>query len=143
MGGILIHIFFSLLISLLFSIGIYLLLQKNLIKSLFGINLISHSLNILTVCSTLRVGYKTPILSLPIKNISTSMFINSQHYYLLLPYISNISFLKYYVDPLTQALVLTSIVISLATTSIFLILIYYINNIFKTTNILNLRKLRG
>lgn len=134
----------SFIISFLFSFGLYLLLQKNIFKMLFGINIISNSINILLVCSTFSTSYNVPILSIPIKNITSSLFLTTNHKYLLLPFISGYTTLKFYTDPLTQALVLTSIVINLANTSIFLILIYYIKKHFNNTNnILKLNNLKG
>lgn len=95
------------------------------------------------VCSTINIPSRVPILSISLKNITSLLFLTTKHQYLLLPSISGYSILNYYVDPLTQALVLTSIVISLANTSIFLVLVYYIKKYFNTSNILKLNNLKG
>nr|WP_239454449.1 Na(+)/H(+) antiporter subunit C [Bacillus suaedaesalsae] len=103
----------SILSGILFTCGVYLLLQKRLMKVIFGTVLLSHGahLFILTM-GGLRSG-APPILK---DGVTT------------------------YTDPLPQALILTSIVISFGITSFLLVLAY---KAYKTNGTDNLEELRG
>lgn len=103
----------SILSGVLFTCGIYLLLQKELLRVILGTVLLSHGahLFILTM-GGLRVG-APPILKEGI---------------------------QIYTDPLPQALILTSIVISFGVTSFLLVLAY---KTFKSNHTDNLEELRG
>lgn len=114
-----------------------------MIKVLFGLNLISHSLNILTICSSSFIGIKVPILSISGKIIASSIFSSSINDIFISPMISGFSYVDIYVDPLPQALVLTSIVINIATASIFLSIINYFKTKLHTTDTSNIQKLKG
>ncbi|KAA0549329.1 Na(+)/H(+) antiporter subunit C [Bacillus sp. BGMRC 2118] len=107
------EVIMSILSGILFTCGVYLLLQKRLIKVIFGTVLLSHGahLFILTM-GGLRKG-APPILK---DGITT------------------------YTDPLPQALILTSIVISFGITSFLLVLAY---KTFKANGTDNLEELRG
>ncbi|MFZ3588238.1 Na(+)/H(+) antiporter subunit C [Bacillus sp. DJP31] len=107
------EILMSILSGVLFTCGIYLLLQKQLLRIILGTALLSHGahLFILTM-GGLRTG-APPIL----KEGVTS-----------------------YTDPLPQALILTSIVISFGVTSFLLVLAY---KTYKTNQTDNLEELRG
>lgn len=91
------EIVISILAGLMFTIGIYNILQKQLLRIVIGTGLISHGahLFILTMGELKRGA--PPILE---DGIST------------------------YTDPLPQALILTSIVISFGVTSVVLVLAY-------------------
>ncbi|NLP43314.1 MAG: Na(+)/H(+) antiporter subunit C [Peptococcaceae bacterium] len=92
----------SVLIGVLFAIGAYLMLSRNLLKIIMGSSLISHGANllILTMGGLKKGG--APLLG----EGSAS-----------------------YTDPLPQALILTAIVINFALTAFLLVLAYrtYIN----------------
>jgi multicomponent Na+:H+ antiporter subunit C len=107
------EIIMSILSGILFTCGIYLLLQRRLIKVIFGTALLSHGahLFILTM-GGLRTG-APPILK---EGVIA------------------------YTDPLPQALILTSIVISFGVTSFLLVLAY---KTYKTNGTDNLEELRG
>lgn len=97
----------------LFTVGIYNILQKQLLRIIIGTGLISHGahLFILTM-GELKRG-QPPILTEGIEN---------------------------YTDPLPQALILTSIVISFGVTSLILVLAY---RTAKENNTDNMEQLRG
>ena len=82
------------LILILFFVGLYgVLVKKNLIKVIIGIVIMSHSINLLLILLGYRKGGIAPILT---EGVSLQKFVEKG------------------VDPLPQALVLTSIVVDLA-----------------------------
>jgi multicomponent Na+:H+ antiporter subunit C len=87
----------SILVGVLFAIGTYLVLSKNLLRIILGTSVISHAVNLLILTMG---GLKTG--GVPFLNIGGDTF----------------------TDPLPQALILTAIVISFATTALFLVLSY-------------------
>ncbi|KKK36040.1 monovalent cation/H+ antiporter subunit C [Mesobacillus campisalis] len=87
----------SILIGVLFAIGTYLVLTKSLLRIILGTSVISHGVNLLIL---IMGGVKTggpPLLGLDALSFT---------------------------DALPQALILTAIVISFATTALFLVLSY-------------------
>lgn len=87
----------SILVGLLFTIGTYLILSKNLLRIVLGSSIISHGVNLLILTMG---GLKKGGLPLLGEN--------------------NLS----YTDALPQALILTAIVINFAVTALFLVLCY-------------------
>ncbi|MFB4166548.1 Na(+)/H(+) antiporter subunit C [Virgibacillus sp. JSM 102003] len=106
------EIIISILAGTLFATGVYNLLQKQLLRIIIGTVLLSHGahLFILTM-GKLKTG-APPIL---------------------------IEGVKEYTDPLPQALILTSIVISFGITSLLLVLAYRTANENNTDNMEQLR----
>lgn len=106
------EIIISILAGILIATGIYNLLQKQLLRIVIGTGLLSHGahLFILTM-GKLKRGHP-PVLEENIAN---------------------------YTDPLPQALILTSIVISFGVTSLLLVLAYRTANENKTDNMEELR----
>ncbi|ELK45526.1 Na(+)/H(+) antiporter subunit C [Halobacillus sp. ACCC02827] len=102
----------AVLAGLLFATGIYNLLQKQLLRIIIGTALISHGahLFILTMGELKRGA--PPVLTEGVEN---------------------------YADPLPQALILTSIVISFGVTSLLLVLAYRAAKINGTDNMEQLR----
>ncbi|KGX93549.1 cation:proton antiporter [Pontibacillus halophilus JSM 076056 = DSM 19796] len=102
----------SVLAGILFTTGIYNLLQKQMLRIIIGTALISHGahLFILTM-GKLKTG-APPIL---------------------------VEGIKEYTDPLPQALILTSIVISFGVTSLLLVLAYRASQINESDNMDELR----
>ncbi len=87
----------SILVGLLFTIGTYLLLSKNLLRIILGTSIIGYGVNLLIITmGGLKTG-AAPLLGLKE---------------------------TYFTDPLPQALLLTAIVINFATTALFLVLGY-------------------
>ncbi|MFH1594652.1 MAG: sodium:proton antiporter [Candidatus Omnitrophota bacterium] len=103
----------------LFSIGIYCVLRKrNIIKIIVGIIISEYAVNLFFILVAYRINGRAPILS-PDVNI-TNM-----------------------VDPLPQALVLTSIVIGLATTALLIAIAMRIYEKYGTFDITKIKELRG
>ena len=86
----------SLAVGILFTVGVYLMLTKSLLRIILGTSLLTHGLHLLLLTmSRLKTG-DAPILGGE----------------------------GPYVDPLPQALILTSIVISFGVTALFFVLAY-------------------
>ncbi|HSH26102.1 MAG TPA: Na(+)/H(+) antiporter subunit C [Massilibacterium sp.] len=107
------EIWMSLLAGLLFTIGIYLILQKEILRIIIGTSLISHGAHLfILIMGKLNRG-APPII---------------------------IEGIKQYTDPLPQALILTSIVISFGVTSFLLVLSY---RIYQTNGTDRMDQLKG
>lgn len=87
----------SLAVGVLFAIGVYLILSKTLLRIILGTSLLTHGVHLLLLT---MAGLKTG--AAPILDGQTEA----------------------YVDPLPQALILTSIVISFGVTAFFFVLAY-------------------
>jgi len=108
-----------LLVILLFCVGVYCILaKKNLIKIIIGIGIIEYALNLLFVLFGYRYQGRAPILASD--QIITDM-----------------------VDPLPQALVLTAIVIGLATMALMVAIAVRLYEKYGTFDITEIRKLKG
>ncbi|WNY27747.1 NADH-quinone oxidoreductase subunit K [Methanolapillus ohkumae] len=137
------NVWMALTISLLFGIGIYLILRRDIIKIAIGFGLISHSINLTIVTSGILNGTLVPILMSTINKYAYFVFSDDYENGILAPIVLGYSEDYLFTDPLTQALVLTAIVISFATTAIFLTLAYRISEEYGTTDVDELRRLRG
>lgn len=105
--------------ALLFLVGLYAVVSKrNIIKIVIGFSLIEYSVNVLFAV----VGFKRGALP---------------------PIITDTAAARNFVDPVPQALVLTSIVIGLATTALMLALAMRIYEKYKTFDIAEIRRLKG
>ena len=91
----------AILVGVLFSGGIYCLLQRSLVRLVIGLMLLSQGINLLTFASSGITRGKTAIIPAGEKILQAP-----------------------YADPLPQALVLTAIVIGFAFTAFFLALIH-------------------
>ncbi|MFC0473988.1 Na(+)/H(+) antiporter subunit C [Robertmurraya beringensis] len=102
----------SVLVGVLFSIGVYLILTKNLLRIILGTSIVGHGVNMLIITmGGLNMGDP------PLLGIGNGTF----------------------TDSLPQALLLTAIVINFATTSLFLVLSYRANKVLGTDNTEQLR----
>ncbi|MFP4974310.1 Na(+)/H(+) antiporter subunit C [Paenibacillus sp. CN-4] len=84
-------------VGLLFSVGVYLILSKSLLRVILGTSLLTHGVHLLLMTMAKLKRGAAPLL-------------NEQG--------------DSYVDPLPQALILTSIVISFGVTAFFFVLAY-------------------
>ncbi len=108
-----------LLCMVLMAIGIYcMLVKKNLVKKIIGLGIMEYAINLFFILMGYRQGGEAPILD---KQIAVANF----------------------VDPLPQALILTSIVIGLGVTSLMVALVVRIYEKYKTFDINEIRKLKG
>jgi multisubunit Na+/H+ antiporter MnhC subunit len=104
---------------ILFSVGVYAILRKrNIIKIIIGAVVCEYAVNLFLVLFGYKMNGRTPIYS-PDQEI-TNM-----------------------VDPLPQALVLTSIVIGLATTALIVGIAIRIYEKYGTFDITKISKLKG
>ncbi len=136
--------FLSLTIALLFGIGTFLILRRDIVKVIIGLGILSHAVNVLIVSTGIFDGTRVPILPGSHNDAGTtgSVFNDNLAEGILSPVVQAGTHMDY-VDPLVQALVLTAIVISLATTAFILILAYRIHEEYGTTDIRELRRLWG
>jgi multicomponent Na+:H+ antiporter subunit C len=104
----------------LFLVGLYgVLTRKNIIKIIIGLCIMEYSLNLFFI----MIGYIKGGVA-PIVNLSSSAKVK-------------------YVDPLPQALVLTAIVIGLATTALLLAIAIKLYKKYKTFDIDKINNLKG
>ncbi len=111
------------LLALMFFVGLYgIIAKKNIIKIIVGINIVGYASNLLFIL----LGYKwdgiAPILT---ENMSITCFVEKA------------------VDPLPQALVLTSIVIDLAFVAFLAALAIRLFEKYGTFDIDKIRRLKG
>ncbi|MFP4589679.1 MAG: sodium:proton antiporter [Candidatus Acetothermia bacterium] len=112
-----------LLAFILFAVGLYSVINKrNLIKIIMGIIIMEHAVNAFLILIGYRISGKAPILE---EGASVTEFINSA------------------MDPLPQALVITSIVISLGVVALMVALAVRLYQHYGTFDITEIRKLRG
>jgi multicomponent Na+:H+ antiporter subunit C len=104
----------------LFLVGLYgVLTRKNIIKIIIGLCIMEYSLNLFLI----MIGYIKGGVA-PIVDLSSSQNVK-------------------YVDPLPQALVLTAIVIGLATTALLLAIAIKLYKKYKTFDIDKINNLKG
>ncbi len=104
---------------LLFLIGLYGVVSKrNLIKIIIGLAIMEYSVNLFLILVGYIKGGTAPIIS---KDLNTRIF----------------------VDPLPQAMVLTAIVIGLATTALLLAIAVRIYRKYGTFDIREIKRLKG
>lgn len=104
---------------LLFSVGVYAVLsKKNLIRIILGIVIAEYAVNLFLILLCWKRGAEAPILQPGAVG-------------------------QVMVDPLPQALVLTSIVIGLATTAFLVAIAMRLHERYGTYDITRIRELRG
>jgi multicomponent Na+:H+ antiporter subunit C len=107
----------------LFLVGLYgVLTKKNTVKIVVGLSIIEYAVNLFLVLLGYRKNGAVPILE-PATNLT--------------------DFLSRAVDPLPQALVLTSIVIGLGITSLGIALCIRLYEKYGTFDITEIRRLKG
>lgn len=107
------------LCMILFSIGLYCIMRKrNIIKIIIGVIIAEYAVNLFFILVAYRMNGRSPILA-------------------------EYSEIQNMVDPLPQAIVLTSIVISLAGTVLLATIAMRIYEKYKTFDITKIRELRG
>ncbi len=104
---------------ILFSIGLYCILRKrNIIKIIIGLGIVEYAVNLFLVLTGYRIHGRAPILA------KDQQILNM-------------------VDPLPQAMVLTTIVIGLAVTVVVVSLAIKIFEKYGTFDITKIRRLKG
>jgi multicomponent Na+:H+ antiporter subunit C len=108
-----------LLCFILFSIGIYcLLVKKNLVKKIIGLGIMEYAINLFFILLGYKHNGEAPILE---RGVVITNF----------------------VDPLPQALILTSIVIGLGVTALMVAITVRLYEKYKTFDIDEIRRLKG
>jgi len=108
-----------LLCLVLFCVGLYCILRKrNIIKIIVGVIIAEYAVNLFFILASYRMGGRAPIFAKGVE-------------------IENM------VDPLPQALVLTAIVIGLATTALLVAIAMRIYEKYGTFDITKIRELKG
>ena len=107
------------LCMVLFCIGLYCVLRKkNIIKIIIGLGIIEYAINLFFVLVGYRAGGRAPILA------KDQVILNM-------------------VDPIPQALVLTAIVIGLATTALMVAIAIRLYEKYGTFDITKINRLKG
>jgi multicomponent Na+:H+ antiporter subunit C len=118
------------LCCLLFVIGLYCVaVKKNLVKIVIGLAVMEYAVNLFLIMLGFRKGGTAPIIGRADLQSGTSQ-ITAQ-------------FLNSAVDPLPQALVLTSIVISLGSLALLISICIRIYGKYGTFDITEIRRLKG
>ncbi len=140
------HTLLSLTIAILFGIGTFMILRRDIVKVIIGLGILSHAVNMLIVSTGVFSGTRVPIITDDgghgETEVTGTVFNDVLSENILAPVLAE-GHTVHYVDPLVQALVLTAIVISLAITAFILILAYRIYEEYGTTDIRELRRLWG
>jgi multicomponent Na+:H+ antiporter subunit C len=114
--------FYALIFALL-AVGLYgLLAKKNMLKKILGLVIVDNAVNLLLVAVGYRAGKGAPIL---------------------LPGDEPAAFVHSCVDPLPQALVLTSIVIGLGVTMILVAMALRLHQRYGTLDVDRMDRLKG
>ena len=115
---------------LLFMVGLYCaVVKKNMVKIVIGIMVMEYAVNLFLIMLGYRFDGVAPILSRSDVSTETGQIMQS--------------FLNNSVDPLPQALVLTSIVISLGSLALLISICVRIYQKYGTFDITEIRRLKG
>lgn len=108
----------------LMLIGLYVVVSKrNIIKMVIGFSIMEYAVNLFFALAGFKRDALAPIITEPVQLQDAAA--------------------RNFVDPLPQALVLTSIVIGLATTALMLALAMRVYEKYHTFDIAEIRRLRG
>lgn len=117
---------------LIFAIGLYAIaVKKNLVKVIIGVMLIDTAVNLFLVL----IGYRVPLHGAAIAPIITPQMGSSRQ--------AVAELLGNAVDPLPQALVLTSIVIGLSVTALMVVMALRLHQKYGTFDLTQITKLKG
>lgn len=131
----------SITIAILFGIGTYLILRRDIIRIIIGFSILSHAVNLLIVSTGAFDAPDVPIIVGDNASKTVAVFSDNLTQGTLAPIVFNSE--VQFVDPLVQALVLTAIVISLAITAFMLVLAYRIHDETGSMDLKFLRRLKG
>lgn len=114
---------------LLFMIGLYcVLVKKNLVKIVIGMAIMEYAVNLFLIMLGYRTNGQAPIICK--EDLAAPAQVTD-------------AFIKNVVDPLPQALVLTSIVIGLGSLALMISLCIRIYERYGTFDVTEIRRLRG
>jgi multicomponent Na+:H+ antiporter subunit C len=107
------------LCMILFGVGLYgVIAKRNIVKIIIGLSVVEYAVNMLFVLFGYRMNGSAPILD-------------------------KVQQIQNMVDPLPQALVLTAIVIGLATTALLAAVAIKIHEKYGTFDVTKIKRLRG
>ncbi len=109
--------YFAILVGVLFAVGVYLMLRRDMFRLIMGLVLTSQAANLLIFTAGGLTREKPPLIGETDKIMS-----------------------GVYADPLPQALILTAIVIGFAVLAFTLVLIY---RVYRTIDISNVDHMKG
>jgi multicomponent Na+:H+ antiporter subunit C len=113
----------------LFAVGLYAVaVKKNLIKIIIGVIVMHHATNLFLVL----VGYRVPEAGEPMAPVAPSAARQA-----------GIRFATRSVDPLPQAMVLTSIVIGVSLVALMVVMALRLHEKYGTFDLEDIRELRG
>ena len=125
------------LCTVLFLIGVYgVVAKKNLIKIIIGLFTIEYATNLMLVLVGFRSGALAPVLNRTQVDMSMERPLAVSEKYLSELYV-------FFVDPLPQALVLTSIVIGLGVMALVVAMAIRLYDKYNTFDISQIKRLRG
>lgn len=114
---------------LLFMVGLYCaVVKKNIVKIVIGIVVMEYAVNLFLIMLGYRFGGDAPIIDRSMVESGTAL---------------SAGFLNNAVDPLPQALVLTSIVISLGSLALLISICIRLYEKYGTFDITEIRRLKG
>lgn len=120
---------FAITIGLIFACGIFLMLRGSILRMIMGLCLMSHGVHLLIfVMGGLK---KSPLFGSP--DSAIPVVVNTP----------NVEQVTRFADPLVQALILTSIVISFGMIAFLLVAGYRAQQEYDTDNLDELRRLKG
>ena len=127
-----IHAYLPYVLSMaLFAIGLYAVaVKKNLVKIILGVVIMHHATNLFLVL----VGYRVPEVGDALAPVVPPRGA---------PQFAGINFVAQSVDPLPQALILTSIVIGVSVTALMVVMALRLHEKYGTFDLAHIRKLRG
>lgn len=115
--------------AILVVMGLYTIINdKNLIKVVLGLGIVDYGVNLFIVSVGYNMGGTAPIFSISDIMANSVLFGNGG---------------AFFVDPVPQALTLTSIVIGACVDAMALSLVVKLYQQYKTTNTEEIRRLRG
>jgi multicomponent Na+:H+ antiporter subunit C len=106
----------SILIGILYGMGLYLVLRRSIIKLVFGLVILSQATNLLIFTAAGLTRAELPIINAPAQTLALSA-----------------------ADPLPQALILTAIVISFGILAFALVLLWKAFNVIGNDDLDNMR----
>ena len=111
------------LCTILLLLGVYgVIAKKNLVKIVIGLFIIEYAVNLMLILVGYRTGGSAPIVT-SVENAAVQA--------------------ASFVDPIPQALIVTSIVIGLGTTALVIALCLRLYEKYGTFDILQIRRLKG
>jgi multicomponent Na+:H+ antiporter subunit C len=122
-----------LLTMVLLAIGVYAIAcKRNLIKVIIGVMIAEYAVNLFLILTGYRFGKAAPIRTAALDKAAEAAGVGGAEF-----------FVSHSVDPLPQALILTSIVIGLGTVALMASMAIRLYEKYGTFDVSEMKKLRG